>query len=86
MSKGIGAATTAHIGAPRLWTLYPRRHTKQPIANEAKTCAFLSTRYMPNPQDNAVKRMAMSSSMGGGKVLSTVWFLPPVIRTGFGMD
>jgi hypothetical protein len=43
-SKGTGAATTAHPGAPRLSTLYPNRHTKQPTASEAKIYTRLSTR------------------------------------------
>src|ERR1700693_3978852 len=73
-SRGIGAATTAHGGAPKLSTLYPNRQTKQPIASEAKTYTFLSTRYAPNPQESAVKKIAMSSRMGAGNELSMCSF------------
>ena len=43
-SNGIGAATAAQMGAPKLSTLYPNRQTKQPMASDTKKYTRLSTR------------------------------------------
>ena len=43
----------------------------------------MSTRYRPNPQDNAVRKMAMSSRIGAGNVFITS---SSVVRTRLRMN